>query len=156
MDWPGSEEIADRMDAMLPPQVLQKGLEEQLGNIPPKVKALLGSMQNQMRQMDEQLKMAAKEIESNRAELGVKKRIGDQNYDAKITDIAAKLQMHVEDLIAQRLGAKEQIEKEGFESGRDQHNRNTDREEQRQQREVETRLREREMQQSASTAGAAS
>src|SRR3990167_7862420 len=34
MDWPGADEIADRMDAMLPPQVLQKNLEN-MGEIPP-------------------------------------------------------------------------------------------------------------------------
>ena len=155
MDWPGSEEIADRMDAMLPPQVLQKGLEQQMGDIPPKVKALIGSMQNQMKQMDEQLKMAAKEIESNRADLSVKSRIGDQNYDAKMAKIAADLRMHVEEIIAERLGAKEQIEKEGFESGRDQHNRNVDRDEQREARDMEAQFREREMQQSAPAASGA-
>jgi hypothetical protein len=128
MDWPGSEEIADRMDAMLPPQVLQKGLE-QLGEVPPKAKALIGSLQFQLQQAQQQMQQMGQELQTNRAELDVKVRKGDQDYDAKMTKIAADLKMHVEQLIAQRLGAREQMEKEGFEAGRDQHNRDADREE---------------------------
>ena len=137
MDWPGSEEIAERMDAMLPPQVLQKGLEQQFGDLPPKVKALIGSMRNQIQQMQQQLQMAGQELQSNRAELGVKKEKNDQDYDAKMAKIAADLRMHVEGLIADRLGAKEEMERDGFNAAREDVRAETDRNFQREQSQLE-------------------
>lgn len=130
MDWPQADEVADRMDAMLPPQVLSKGLD-QFGDIPPKVKAIIGSQQNQIQQMGQQMQQMGKELADKNAELGVKQRIGDQNYDAKLTQIAADLKMHVESLIAKKLGDKDLIDERGFEAARDQINREADRDQQR-------------------------
>jgi hypothetical protein len=104
------------------------------------VKALIGSLQVQLQQAQQQMQQMGQELQSNRAELDVKVRKGDQDYDAKMAKIAADLRMHVEQLIAQRLGAQEQMQKEGFESGRDQFNRDKDREDAREAAEREARI----------------
>lgn len=136
MDWPGADEIADRLDAMLPPQVLQKNLD-QMGDLPPKAKALIGSLTMQVQQAQQQMQLMGKELEDKRGEMALDNKKIDKDYDAKMTKIAADLMMNVEKMIAQRLGMKEQLEAQGFESGRDQFNRDADREDARQQREAE-------------------
>ena len=141
MDWPGADEIADRMDSMLPPQALQKGLEQQFGNLPPQVKSLIGSMQNQMQGMGQQMQMMGKELEDKQSELQLGKYKVDKDTDAKWGKIAADLKMHMESLINERLGAKDQMQQDGFEAARDQTNKETDRDNSERARQDELRER---------------
>jgi hypothetical protein len=51
MDWPGAEEMADRLRSVLLPEVRQA--EDEQGEIPPQLKAVLEQMQQQMAAMQE-------------------------------------------------------------------------------------------------------
>lgn len=131
-DWPGADEIADRLDAMLPPNVLQKGLD-QLGDIPPQAKAIIGSQSMQLKQMSEQLQGAMKDLEDRNKEFDLKDKEIDLTYDAKIAKVAADLKMHVDKVIAQRLGAQESLEKDGFNAAREDTQKGQDRDMKREQ-----------------------
>ena len=140
MDWPGADEIADRLDAMLPPQVLQKDLQ-QLGDIPPKAKAIIGSLSSQLQQAQGMMQQMAQELETKRGEMALDNKKIDKDYDAKMAKIAADMMMNVEKLIAERLGAREQMERDGFEAGRDQVNRESDRADAKEEREAKAKER---------------
>ena len=97
MDWPGAEEIAARLAAMLPPQ-LQAMLGKHMQDFPPEAKALIMNMNNQLQQITQQHKTAlhllgekqteqamhVKEIENQRAKI-------DKDFEAKLTKIAADM-----------------------------------------------------------------
>ena len=75
MDWPGANEIADRIKKTLPPQ-LQEG-EEAPGqqNIPPEVQQKLEQLLQQQAALTEQLNQATNAVESRRMELESRERI---------------------------------------------------------------------------------
>lgn len=71
MDWPGADKIAQRLKAMLPPQVQQ--LENEEADIPPEAMQIIQGMQQQIAQLSHALENAAaaaedKEIEKQKAE----------------------------------------------------------------------------------------
>lgn len=61
LDWPGAEEIAERLKAMLPPQI--KGEEGEGGGIPPEVQEAVGQMQQQLMELQQQNQSLATENE---------------------------------------------------------------------------------------------
>ena len=65
LDWPGADKIADRLKAMLPPQI-QK-MESQKG-VPPEAQAVLAQMDNQMQQMQAQMKQGMQFIQQLQGE----------------------------------------------------------------------------------------
>jgi hypothetical protein len=72
MDWPGSEEIADRMKIMLPPPILQAEQAKSSGQqqIPPEVQQAMQQVQQQqqmLQQAEQQLNEMAQQVQSDKA-----------------------------------------------------------------------------------------
>lgn len=90
MDWPGAEEIATRLASMLPPQLLQKGMD----NFPPEAKALIGSLQTNLQKLGMEHQAAIKELNEKRTDQALdaqrvtneKDKI-DKDFEAKLTKI---------------------------------------------------------------------
>jgi hypothetical protein len=132
MDWPGADEIADRMDAMLPPQVLQKNLEN-MGEIPPQAKAVIGSLSTQLQQAQQQMQMMGKELEDTRAERALENKKIDKDFEAKLLKIGADIQMQVEKKLAEELRIRDERADRGFDAAREDHHRMQDRDMQHEQ-----------------------
>ena len=126
MDWPGSEEIADRLDATLPPQVLQKNLES-MGDIPPQAKAIIGSQAMQLKQAQQQIQMMGKELEDTRAERMLENKKIDKDFEAKLLKIGADIQMAVENKLAEELRIRDERMDRGFDAAREDHGKMQDR-----------------------------
>lgn len=82
MDWPGANEMADRLKAMLPPEI-QK-LEQQESDIPPEVQSMMQGLQQQMEAMqqgaqaaimerDQALQQAGEQLQQMQQELAALK-----------------------------------------------------------------------------------
>lgn len=70
MDWPGAEEMAERLKMTLIPPVQQMlGKDEGEPEIPPQVQAAMDQMQQQMQQMDQALQGQGAELEKAQEEL---------------------------------------------------------------------------------------
>lgn len=140
MDWPYSDEIAERLAATIPPHILGKGMED----LDPKARAIVGSLNMQLQQMQQLLQQVAGELESKKVDQAIQKDKNDKDYDAKIADVAAKLTMHIDDLLMQRLGGVEDGMRNEKEAGRDQMNKDADREaqERQSQRQAQTKAKD--------------
>lgn len=88
MDWPGAEEMAERLKAVLLPEVRQA--DEDDGEIPPQVKVAMQQMQQQMEQVVGALQEASakiKEMEADKqAEMG---KLLVEGYKAKTDRLQA-------------------------------------------------------------------
>lgn len=80
MDWPGAEEIAERMEKMLPPQ-LQEGGDQ----IPPQAKAQIDQAHMMIDQLTKALNLAHDKIDQKTLELSSKERIAEQNNETALT-----------------------------------------------------------------------
>lgn len=70
MDWPGAEDMAERLKLTLIPPVQQMlGKDEGEPEIPPQVQAAMDQMQQQMQQMDQALQGQGAELEQAQEEL---------------------------------------------------------------------------------------
>jgi hypothetical protein len=95
MDWPGAEEISERLASQLPPNLLQKNVD----NFPPEAKALIGSMTQQLQQLqqeNQQAKAMLGDKEADREILREKNVIAldkvQKDFEAKLTDIVSKME----------------------------------------------------------------
>lgn len=73
MDWPGAQEISDRLKKMLPPGLLDDPKQKQ--ELPPEVKNQMGQMDNMIHQLTEKLKEATEKIQNKTIELESRERI---------------------------------------------------------------------------------
>lgn len=80
MDWPGADEIAERIRKTLPPNIL----ESEDDKIPPQVKAQMDQMNQMVEQLTAQLNEANQLIATNRMELESKERIEQMKVQADI------------------------------------------------------------------------
>lgn len=55
MDWPNADEVADRLGAMLPPQIQQMEAQQGMEGVPPAVMQQIAGMQQQMQQAMQQM-----------------------------------------------------------------------------------------------------
>lgn len=99
MDWPGAQEIAERLKKMLPPQLQ----DQQQGQIPPEAQAQIQQAQQMIAKLTEELNKAKDPLESKRMELESRERIE-----------MAKLQVDIEITLA-KLGSNEAIKLLGHE-----------------------------------------
>lgn len=74
MDWPGSQEIADRLKKTLPPGIADDDKEKQMP-IPPQMKAQMDQMSQMVEQLTNQLNQANEKIETKTLELESRERI---------------------------------------------------------------------------------
>lgn len=84
MDWPGAQEIAERLKRTLPPGVAD---EEGKAPIPPQAKAAMDQMAEQIKVMSQIIDDLTSTIETKRMDLDSKERIAAMNADVKLVDI---------------------------------------------------------------------
>lgn len=87
MDWPGAEEIAERMKATLPPE-LQKDEEKEGQEIPPQIRMQMQQYDQMIQQLTAALNDANTKLETKQLDIESKERIATQNNE---TQIAVKL-----------------------------------------------------------------
>jgi hypothetical protein len=83
MDWPGHEEIADRLEKLLPPGMASND-EENKQPLPPQVKQAMDQQSQMIQQLSQQLHAAMDVIENKKLELSSKERIAFADIQAKI------------------------------------------------------------------------
>lgn len=107
MDWPGADEMAKRLKAMLPPQVA--AIADQETPIPPQAQAQMAQMQQQMQQMGQQLQQSQQALAQAQGALNSKqlelqgKQLDLQSAqaDAASSQQSAALNAQVEQLQAE-------------------------------------------------------
>lgn len=110
MDWPGSQEIADRLKKMLPPGIADDKDQKQQP-IPPQAKQQMQQMNQMIQQLTQHLTAANHKIDAKTIELESKERIAMAQIQANIeiamgkmgSEEAQTLLMHQIDEINQRM-----------------------------------------------------
>ncbi len=85
-DWPGAQEISERLKLVLPPQIQQAEMERAESQLPPEMQQLVQQMNQMLAQKDEAINAAADEIERLREE-NKDLQIG---HDLKAADLRIK------------------------------------------------------------------
>jgi hypothetical protein len=113
MDWPGADEIADRLEKTLPPGIAEEKDDQQQQQLPPQVTQALQQVSQEIQQLQQQLQqsesgMAAKQLDaqvkvhlaeqaqkSEQARLDSQERIAAMNNDTKheIAELQGMVQM---------------------------------------------------------------
>lgn len=108
MDWPGAQDIADRLRKALPPGMA----EEEESDIPPQAQAIIGQMQAQIQQLSQVVNEQAQEIEGKRLEMDSKERIASMDAQVKLVIEEMKLQgqQNQQLLQAELAGIKHRLE----------------------------------------------
>jgi len=83
MDWPGSDEIAERLKLTLPPE-LQRKEDDQGQDIPPQIRMQLQQMDQLNQQLTQALNEVTHKLESKQMEIESKERIATQDNETKI------------------------------------------------------------------------
>lgn len=90
MDWPGAQEIAERIKKMLPPQLQDQ--KEGQPPIPPEVQQQMQQMSQMVEQLTQQLQKAQDERDQKTLELESKERIEFAKLETQATIELARLQ----------------------------------------------------------------
>ena len=122
-DWPGANEIADRLKAMLPPQVQNLGKS---GKLPPEAEQFINSLQNQIQQMGQEMQRLSAEASSDNKKIATEHyKIDSDNALKKYQtdmDNATKLEIarmttgtpqHIQDLAQELLELRSRFEQTG-------------------------------------------
>jgi hypothetical protein len=119
MDWPGADQLAERLKKTLPPQLQD---EPSMKNVPPEVQTQMQQMQMMIQQLQQQLQAAGQqlqqqqqELESKQADLQVKMagvQAGAQGDQLKAQNDQMKLQLDQQKL--QLDAEKLELEKAAF------------------------------------------
>jgi hypothetical protein len=88
MDWPGAQEMAERLRLTLPPQLQN---DPKAMKIPPQVQAQIQQMQMMVKQLSQELNETTKIIETKKLDLESKERIEFAKLQAEIEISLAKL-----------------------------------------------------------------
>jgi hypothetical protein len=108
-DWPGSDEISDRLKTMLPPQIKDSEKQGQQ-KIPPQALQQMQQMQQQMQQMGQAMQQMQQALKD--AEAGNQAKIQTAQIDAEQRKQEAILQAQTDVEVAQiQMAAKAQIAK---------------------------------------------
>jgi hypothetical protein len=89
MDWPGAQEIADRIKKSLPPQFQDNKDAQQ--PIPPQLQAHLQQQDQMIHQLSQQLEETTETIKTRRMELESKERIATMQTQAELEIALAKI-----------------------------------------------------------------
>jgi superfamily I DNA and RNA helicase len=94
MDWPGADEIAERIKKTIPPDITMSEKDKQSIQIPPQIQQQLQQMGQMVEQLTQQLHAAQDQIEQKEKELQSKERIELAKIEAgmreKLIEVAAK------------------------------------------------------------------
>jgi len=88
MDWPGAEEIAQRLAASLPPNLQNMSV----GKFPPEAQAMINSLKGQLEAMSQEHKQALAMLGDKEADRAVEKDKINKDFEAAMTKIAADMQ----------------------------------------------------------------
>lgn len=99
MDWPGAEEIAERIKRAIPPQIVGDEDGEQSAQIPPELQAHLQQMQQYIQQLEQGMQEAQSGVEKVRIQTESQERIAAMNNEAKLD--AEEVKGWIQMLIAQ-------------------------------------------------------
>lgn len=86
MDWEGSDEMARRLAAAVPPQLMRPALDD----VPPQIQALLGNMDSQIKQLTMQLQTSMLALKSKDADRAIQMRKISMDFEAKILGVVQK------------------------------------------------------------------
>jgi hypothetical protein len=101
LDWPGADEIAKRLKAMLPPQIQAMEQEDQK-DIPPEVQAMIAQGKQQIEQMQQQLQQGMQMFKQLQGELAqAKQAVQDKQSELMIKREDAQLKHESEIIKAQ-------------------------------------------------------
>ena len=84
-DWPGAEEIAARLAKTLPPGILQPDMKD----VPPQIQAVLGSQEQAIKQLTEQLRAAMVQLQDKGQDRAIDMERIQKEYEAKLLKIIA-------------------------------------------------------------------
>lgn len=94
MDWPGADEIADRLKKALPPGVADDGKDGKALPLPPQVQQQMQQMDGMIKQLTEHLNQANQKLETKTIELESKERIAfaqmQTNAEIELAKIGSK------------------------------------------------------------------
>lgn len=130
MDWPGAQEIADRIKKTLPPNLVDEGKNKQ-NEIPPQVQAQMQQMNQMIEQLTERLKEANNVMDNKLIEIESRERIEMAKLENQAAIELAKLESKDSLMLLQQqikeldnrqkmLGMYEPIEREPLENEYDQ------------------------------------
>lgn len=81
MDWPGADEIADRIERTIPPEIRDE--EGQPQQLPPEVQMQLQQMQGYIQELEQRLQEASTGLEKARIDAESRERVAEINAVAK-------------------------------------------------------------------------
>jgi DNA anti-recombination protein RmuC len=91
MDWPGSEEIAERLASQLPPNLLQKDTSD----FPPQAKALIQSLNSQLQKLGQEHQQALAMLGDKEADREIEKDKINKDFEAKLSKVVADYEAKV-------------------------------------------------------------
>ena len=86
MDWPGAEEMSERLKLTLPPEIQQAEMQKKQQTMPPEMQQVIAQFEQALQQKDQMMDQAATKIEELMAEL---KKEKDAN-EAKEKEVVIK------------------------------------------------------------------
>jgi hypothetical protein len=90
MDWPGAQEVADRLKKTLPPGIAEDKNKEK-NSIPPEAQAEIAKMGQMIEALTQELNAANEQVRTKKMELESKERVEYQKIQAQIEIEMAKL-----------------------------------------------------------------
>jgi len=100
MDWPGAEEISQRLHTMLPPALQSKDLN----NLPMEARGVVAGLQKQLGELAQQHQKALALLGDKEADRNVKIDKQEKDFEAKLTAIAADLTKHFAQTVQSEIG----------------------------------------------------
>lgn len=82
-DWPGKDEIAERLASALPPGIVKPN-ESVMRDVPPQVRAIVGQMQQKIQQDAQQMQQMMKQLADKQADFELRRDKNEKDFEAKI------------------------------------------------------------------------
>lgn len=86
MDWPGAQEISERLKLTLPPNIVEAEQNKKQTNLPPEMQMAMAQFKQQVEQKDQMIQQAADHIEQLMAEMATLK----EAHDVKMGELSVK------------------------------------------------------------------
>ena len=93
MDWPGAEEISERLKIMLPPQIQQAEQAKKQGGMPPEMQAMIQGFEAAMQEKDmmlQQIQVEAKQMQDELATMKVQSKSKEDENSIKLKEAEIK------------------------------------------------------------------
>jgi hypothetical protein len=98
MDWPGSEDIAERLETLLPPGLQDK----QVKNLPPEARGIVMNLKRQLEQTTQERDRAASMLGDQEKDRALEAEKIQRDFDAKMAAIQGSLKEVVLKLMAEQ------------------------------------------------------